>query len=192
MEPFVTLWHWTNPVWLEEYGGWESKDTAKRFLRFVEKVTSEFKEDVKCWFIFNEQNTFVGHGYVQANRPPQRKSLWRANKAVNNFIRAHKDGYKLIHSLDPKAQVGISHFAVFMKPYKNLWKNNILIRPLNYVRNWRFFEGMQGYYDFIGIQYYRLDLINLCGWGGTWGFIDRVAEGGWKNDLNWVLYPEGI
>jgi len=28
IEPFVTLWHWTNPLWLEEKGGCESKEFA--------------------------------------------------------------------------------------------------------------------------------------------------------------------
>ena len=26
MEPFVTLWHWTNPLWIHDIGGWENKN----------------------------------------------------------------------------------------------------------------------------------------------------------------------
>ena len=34
MEPFVTLWHWTNPLWISEIGGWENKKTIDISMLF--------------------------------------------------------------------------------------------------------------------------------------------------------------
>ena len=35
MEPFVTLWHFTNPLWLEEIGGVENNKFPSYFSRYV-------------------------------------------------------------------------------------------------------------------------------------------------------------
>ena len=38
LEPFLTLWHWTVPVWFHEMGGFEKRQNLKYFYRYVEKV----------------------------------------------------------------------------------------------------------------------------------------------------------
>jgi beta-glucosidase len=38
IEPMVTLHHFTNPVWLEEMGGWLNPNVVAYFTRYVEQV----------------------------------------------------------------------------------------------------------------------------------------------------------
>ncbi len=192
MEPFVTLWHWTNPTWIEtKYGNWENPEVGEKFLRFAERMVSEYQDLVTFWAIFNEPNTFVGRGYIQANRPPARRSIWRARHAIKNFNDTHKKVYTMIHRLQPNATVVLSHWFAFMRPYQNQWLARLIIPMLNHFRNGQFFGDLENYCDAIGVQFYRVDYIRVGGWG-SWGPVSPVPLGKWQNDLGWDLEPEAI
>ena len=38
IQPLLTLHQFSNPLWVEELGGWENVDTVRLYLDFVEKV----------------------------------------------------------------------------------------------------------------------------------------------------------
>lgn len=193
LEPFITLWHWTNPTWIETmYGNWENPVVGEKFLRFAERIVTEYQGLVTFWAIFNEPNTFVGRGYIQADRPPARRSIWRARKAIKNFNTTHKKTYSLIHRIQPNAVVILSHWFAFMRPYQNQWLARLVIPFLNYFRNDQFFHGLERFCDAIGVQFYRVDYIRVGGRGGTWGPVSPVALGQWQNDLGWDLEPGAI
>ncbi len=42
-EPFVTLWHWTNPLWIHDIGGPENKKFPLYFSRYAKYVDDELK-----------------------------------------------------------------------------------------------------------------------------------------------------
>src|SRR3989338_7255750 len=46
MEPFVTLWHWTLPLWLRNQGGWENKKTIQDFVLYAEKIVELLGEHI--------------------------------------------------------------------------------------------------------------------------------------------------
>lgn len=192
IEPLVTLWHWTNPVWVEtEYHNWENPVVGAKFERFAERMIREYHDLAHHWAIFNEPNTFVGRGYVTANRPPMRRSLWRSWRAIRNFNRTHKRIYTMIHKLQPEATVILSHWFAFMRPYRDQWIARLIIPILNYFRNGQFFRGLERYSDAIGVQFYRVDYIRVGGWG-AWGPVAPVPLGEWQNDLGWDLEPAAI
>ena len=194
MTPFVTLWHWTDPLWITKKGGWENKETVSHFLRYVEKITQSFcSDEVKIWMPLNEPGTFIGMGYVQGLFPPNVKSLFRANRAFKNLMRAYRESYRIIHARHTGAEVGISHYAIYMEPYKNKFLNRIITPIIDYIRNWRFLDSVKDTNDFIGIQYYHRDNIDITFNGsGKWGLINTKNLHLWINDLNWDMYPEGI
>ncbi|MEK7614349.1 MAG: glycoside hydrolase family 1 protein [Patescibacteria group bacterium] len=194
LEPFVTLWHWTNPLWVSKDGGWENKKTTARFLRYAERITKEYKNLVKFWMPLNEPGTYIGMGYLQGAFPPQKKlGLFSANCAFKNLMSAYGKTYHLIHKQNPDASVGISHYAVYMLPYKNHIWNKLLVKVLDYIRNWRFLDSINDTNDFIGIQYYHTDNIKWSPFfDGKWGFIDTKNSNSWTTDVGWDIYPEGI
>ncbi len=192
IEPVLTLWHWTNPTWVEtKYNNWENPIVGEKFLRFAERMVSEYQNLVHYWAIFNEPNTFVGRGYILADRPPARKSFWSARRAIKNFNHTHKKVYARIHELQPEAIVILSHWFAFMRPYKNQWLGRLVIPLLNYFRNGQFFHGLEKYCDAIGVQFYRVDYIRVGGWG-AWGPVSPVPLGKWQNDLGWDMEPGAI
>jgi beta-glucosidase len=74
VEPFVTLWHWTTPLWLAEKGGWESKEIVNYFSRYAEKIVSTFKNEVKFWLTINEPEIYTAQSYLKGAWPPQKTS----------------------------------------------------------------------------------------------------------------------
>jgi beta-glucosidase len=194
LEPFVTLWHWTNPTWISDDRGWENKKTVAKFLRYVERITHEYKNIVNFWMPLSEPGTYIGMSYIQGAFPPQKRlSLFSANRAFKNLMSAYRQTYRLIHSNNPEAKVGMSHYAVYMFPYKNRIWNNVLVKILDYIRNWRFLDSVNDTNDFIGIQYYHTDNIKFSPFmNGKWGFIDTRNKNSWVTDIGWDIYPEGI
>lgn len=194
IEPFVTLWHWTNPVWIAEKGGWENRDTIRYFLRYADRVALEYKDLVKFWMPLNEPGTFIGMGYVQGAFPPQKRlALFTANRVFKNLMRAYRQSYRIIHEHAPDALVGLSHYAACTLPYENKPWNKVLAKIIDYVRNWRFLDSIDDTNDFIGIQFYHTDHIKLTPlWNGRWGLIDVKNPNTWTTDMGWDVYPEGL
>ena len=194
LEPMVTLWWWTNPVWIEKNGGWENKETIKYFLRYVEKITKELKkEGVKLWIPGNEPGTYVGMSFIKGEHPPMVKNIWRANKVFKNILRAFDLAYDTIYSHQSNAQVGLSHYARFVQPKTNSVFDKLATKILDYVKNWRFLEVCKKY-DFIGIQYYRANTEKITFKNadilGIVKETDDVTD--WLSDMGWCVYPEGI
>jgi len=194
MEPMITLWWWTNPLWVMAKGGWHKKETLEAYIKYVERVVDEFKnEGIHFWQPLNEPGTAIGMGYVKGLHPPGISSLYKANKAFANLMEGYRRAYDLIHQKIPGASVGISHYARYMMPYKNLWWNKVLVQILDYVRNWRFLDSLKERLDFIGIQYYRTSVIRLDffkkGYIGPIHEIDNFTK---MTDMGWSMFPEGI
>lgn len=194
MEPMITLWWWTNPLWIENIGGWDNKKTKQYFLEYIERIIKEFKsEGVKLWIPGNEPGTYIGMAYVRGEHPPMVKNLWRANKAFKNILAAFDDAYDIIHSLQPNAQVGLSHYARFMAPKTSGFIDVYATKLLDYIKNWRFLETCKKY-DFIGIQYYRANSVEIkFSKNNIWGPIKEEDDiSNWRSDMDWCVYPEGI
>ncbi len=133
IEPFVTLWHWTLPVWVAKQGGWENKKTIDNFARYAEKIVKSYPK-VKFWITLNEPDFFALNGYLLGIRPPQRKSIFKFFRVLNNLARAHNKAYEIIHAWEFGFQVGIVHNDIYF--------------------NW-FLNKISKHQDFIGLDYYQ-------------------------------------
>src|SRR5204862_494597 len=64
IEPMVTLWHFTNPVWFAKKGGFINLHSAKYFQRYVKYVVDNLKDRVGLWITFNEPGVYIGASYL--------------------------------------------------------------------------------------------------------------------------------
>lgn len=183
MEPFVTLWHWTQPIWIADIGGWENKKTIGHFLRFVEKIVSEFKDEVKFWIVLNEPNIYTGFGFIKGSHPPGKKNVFKALKVYLNLLKTQKRAYKIIHDIDQDAQVGIANsFMYFEAQNKNII-SGIIKNIADYFWNSWFVYKLGNNLDFIGCNYYTRHLI---------GIGEKKVKTGEVTDLGWEIFPQGI
>ena len=89
MTPMVTLHHFTDPIWLEEKGGWESREVVGYFEKFVRKTVEALKPYVTWWCTINEPNVLAASAYASNLFPPGRHNLNAAFRVMANQTRAH-------------------------------------------------------------------------------------------------------
>ncbi|MCX6806729.1 MAG: glycoside hydrolase family 1 protein [Candidatus Berkelbacteria bacterium] len=182
IEPFVTLWHWTLPLWLPEKGGFARKNSIDYFARYVEKIVSSI-EGVKFWITINEPDVYASKSYLVGDWPPQKQNIFLAWRVIKNLIKAHKRAYEIIKEINPGLQVGIAKHNIYFEAYKNKLFNRFLKKGADWVWNYYILNKIGSYQDFIGLNYYLHNRIN-------WGF--NKNENLKVSDLGWELYPEGI
>ncbi len=194
VEPFVTLWHWTLPLWVRDIGGWENEKTIEYFTRYAAKIVEALGSEVKFWIPINEPTIYVGMSYIIGVFPPQVKKYLRGNKVLKNLIEGHCRVYKLIHEkFGQSAMVGSSHNLHFHMPYRKWHLADIILTKLiSYFRDTRSLKWSRDYQDFIGLNYYYRDTVKFVFGGGRFGLIDIKNPNKKVSDLGWDLYPEGV
>jgi beta-glucosidase len=202
IEPVVTLHHFTNPVWFADLGGWENKKAADLFLRYSEYVVRALAGHVRYWITLNEPTIYFSHAYILGVWPPQKKSLWKARVVEKYLALAHIKTYRLIHEIYKRLDLSTpavsiaQHMQAFV-PCTPSIKN----RFAAFLRHQWFNLGLIDTFvrhkalDFIGLNYYSRQLVELEKWGLRNLAVDVCKSGHHpvkKNSLGWDIYPEGL
>ena len=211
IEPMITLWHFTNPVWFAKKQGFINLDSPKYFTRYVKYVVQNLPE-VKLWITFNEPDVYTGWSYVGGKWPPQHKSIAEGLKVYKNISRAHVVAYKEIKEIYNNSPADFSSFEVEPQRFSEvrprdeamshnikigivvsntfsvsgkIWYQKIIGEIFNYFRNLYFLKKTFPHYDFIGLNYYHIDR-RVPGSSLAFPIQD------WMPDVKWEIYPEGI
>lgn len=183
IEPFVTLWHWTLPVWFAREGGFRNSKNIKYFLRFVKKITIELKDDVRFFVTLNEPEIYAMNSYLRGIWPPRKRGAVNFYKTINNLVLAHIGSYSLIKKYAPHAQVGIAKNNSYFEIGKPNLNNKILVGFAKKYWNDYFLDKIASYQDFIGLNYYFRNRVD------GWFYKNKNVR---TSDLGWDLYPQGI
>lgn len=183
IEPFVTLWHWTMPIWFVEKGAFEKQENIKYFIAFCEYIASEFKDEITFWITLNEPLVYTKISYIEGRWPPQKKNLLSFFRVSQNLIKAHKTAYYVIKNIHPKSHVGIAHNMGFFELKNDNFINQVLKRFGEWRKNFSFLNAIQHHQDFIGFNYYSHYSVDF-------GFAKISTQK--KSDMGWSLYPPGI
>ena len=183
IETFVTLWHYPVPLWLRDFGGWQSEKIEKYFCRYAEKIVTEFKNEVVFWTTMNEPDIYCGYSYLNGKFPPNKKNPLAYWRALNRMIKVHRLVYKKIKAISPEAQIGVSKHNIYFEAYRGRLVNVIFKKIADWWWNFYFLNKIKNYQDFIGLNHYRRNLIN-------YGF--NKNENKVVSDFGWELYPSSI
>ena len=183
IEPVLTIWHWTLPVWFTAMGGFEKKENIKYFERYASKIVEEF--NVKYIIILNEPNSYTFFSYQFGIWPPEVKSSLMTIKVYYHFALAHKAVYKIIKQNKSDALVGIAANIFDAKPTSpHNPINAIEISLGNYINNWWFLNRVKNQLDFIGLNYYFTNY-------NDWKLQSKNPESP-VNDMGWYMDPGNI
>ncbi len=167
MTTFVTLHHFTNPLWLSRLGGWEKAVALQHWLRYVRYCVTHFGDLVDFWVTVNEPTVYAGNGWLKKRWPPQKQSRWLVWQVLRHLAQAHSLAYSEIHRHLPLARVGAAnHLIAFGDDRRRaFWFNHYFLR------------ATRGTHDFLGVNYYFPAVQN---WQGP------------NSDLGWPIYAAGL
>ncbi|MCS7244677.1 MAG: family 1 glycosylhydrolase [candidate division WOR-3 bacterium] len=183
IEPIVTLWHFSNPIWFYNKGGWLRKENIGYFLDFVELISKYF-QDIRYFIILNEPNVYSFKSYVEGSWPPCEKSIKKALITLNNLSKAYIKAYQILKN--SKRLLSVAQNLVIFRPYKLYNPINVISSFLNdKLYNFLFLDKVKKYLDFIGINYYTRVFVKFFS-----NFVYKKDRD--KNCLGWEVYPKGI
>ncbi|MBI4050286.1 MAG: glycoside hydrolase family 1 protein [Candidatus Doudnabacteria bacterium] len=186
---FVTLHHFTNPVWVARQGGWSAKKTIQNFADYVAKIAQSLGHLIDFWVTINEPNVYADLAYLRGRWPPFRKNFFLAWRAYRNLLLAHEAAYRVIHSYYPMAAVGFAqNFS-----WREAAAENVLERLIIKLLNWLTFEYpyRRTSNDFLGVNHYMdIHLRLRLSWRGVQFEFGRHP--GPATERGWAIHPHAI
>lgn len=216
IEPVVTLFHYTFPLWMAKKGGWESNELEDHFLRYVTRMAAEFGDLVRWWITINEPVVQAYKGWLLGQWPPGKSEDFPgAIKVVRRMMRSHVKAYHAIHEHRPDAMVSVAkHLLAFSPCDPDRFSDRISVRIREYLFNGLLLDALHtgvmrvpGLFwerlpsgrtlDFIGINYYTRDFVHNTGLDFPGMLGNACPTGhhrhiGKRNSLGWEVYPEGL
>lgn len=204
---FVTVHHFTIPLWFEQKGGFLKRKNLKHFEYYCDIIAKNFPE-VEFWNTINEPGVLPLMGYMSKEFPPGKRSLLAFSRVYNNILRAHGIAYHKLKEENPKSQVGIVKNVpyFYQKFYNKFWKKWV-VSLFDNVYNQTFFnllnngrisinplireKWLKGTSDFFGINYYDA-LYFKFKFGIPYGMDFMLPEDTRITQMGWGIHPNGL
>ncbi len=107
IKPFVTLYHWDLPQYLEDQGGWLNRDTAFKFRDYASVVVKAFGDRVHSYATLNEPFCSAFLGYEVGVHAPGIKGKEYGKKAAHHLLLAHGLAMQVLNEKSPNTLNGI-------------------------------------------------------------------------------------
>jgi beta-glucosidase len=183
IEPFVTLWHWTLPLWVANKGGIRAGDFPALFGRYTEKMVRTFGDTAQFWITLNEPDVNAAQAYFRGDWPPGKRGILNYFSASRSLIAAHKQSFAVIKKYSPRAQVGIAKHNIWFEAVDGTVRNRFLKKIADVTWNHWFLRKIADTQDFIGLNHYNHHRID--GWFSK-------NENKIQTDFGWEYYPESL
>ena len=210
IEPMVTLWHFSNPLWLVEQGDFNNEAVVERFRRYAAEVVARLGDLVPIWITLNEPVVYIFMRYLDGSFPPAgQPGLSAARTAALNLLRCHAAAYHEIKSRYPEALVSVAKsMQIFEAPpdgsaldrwwakrigkiYNHAWLQAMATGRAPWLAGRGRITHLSNSFDFIGINYYTRYLVRFPPPKGVieqdWGSGVTVSDGGYGE-----VYPYGL
>ena len=180
MNPVLALWHFTNPVWFADQGGWTNPRAVDQFSRYAQKAIAAFGDLVDVWAPFNEPMPYLTMRYLwnwgAMPGGPALYDLAGLRSALTNMVIAHAAFYDAVkqarptatvvlinaifpaHPVDPDAPAHAQAAARFDKVYNRLFADAVIDGRLDREGLGKTVpavdEHLRGKVDVFGVNYY--------------------------------------
>lgn len=187
IEPVLTLFHFTVPVWFSEMGGFEKRSNSKYFIRFAEKILTELGGDIRYVITINEPEVYAFESYHLGHWPPGVQSKRAALTVLRNLISVHNQTAKIIHSLHSRYKVSIAKNSNYFYPGDDAVLSVKSAQAMQYGQDDYVLKRVVKQCDFLAVNYYFSH--RVYGYR-THNPNERVSDMGWDMapaDLEFVL-----
>jgi beta-glucosidase len=220
IEPWITLYHWDLPQYLQDAGGWTSRDTVAAFVEFADVVTRRLGGRVKHWITHNEPWCTAIHGNLDGMHAPGLKDVPTALQVCHNVLVSHGLALRVIRANVPGAQVGIALSLHPVRPASDSAADLAAAARHDAFRNRWFLDALygRGYpeeplrllgaaapriqagdmeaiaepTDFLGVNYYFPEVVRDDPAGGFLRTSVVHPEGRERTGFGWEVAPAGL
>lgn len=183
IEPVVTLFHFTLPVWFAARGGFEKRSNVSYFVRFAEKIVSELGTSVRFVITVNEPTIYATESYLHHRWPPQQSSKLLMRRVLLNLAHAHNKAADAIRALNRRYRVSVAHNSAYFYAGDDAWLSRKSTDVMQYFHDDYFLKKVVKRCDFLGINYYFSNRV--------YGY--RVHNPDERiSDMGWDLSPANI
>lgn len=140
IQPVVTLYHFDLPLPLaEKYNGFASRKVVDLFDRYVRTVFERYRDKVKYWLTFNEQNLVLTHTDLWGVKldGAENEEALRYQVTHNAFI-AHAKAVKALHEIVPGGKM--AGMVTYMTTYP------VTCKPEDAIANMKAKELLNDFY----------------------------------------------
>lgn len=183
IEPVMTLFHFTLPLWFAEKGGFEKRSNISYFERYAEKVIEELGINVRYIITINEPNVYAARSYYQGAWPPNVQSKWKMLVVLQNLAAAHKRVAKRIHELKPRTKVSVAYHTGYFYAGDDALLSRFTASLLQWGHDDFFLRKVAKHCDFLGVNYYLSYRV--------YGYRVHNPEQA-HSDLGWDVSPDNI
>lgn len=184
LEPVVTLFHFTLPVWFVKKGGFELRANVKYFTRFAEKIISELGSSVRLVITVNEPTVYMYYSYVSGEFPPGQTNKLKGWRVLNNLARAHNETAKLLHKINRRYKVSVAHNSTYFYAGDDALLSRKTTDFLQYWNDDYFLRKVVKQCDFLGVNFYFSNRV--------YGNRVHNDESLPVSDMGWTLNPADI
>jgi len=214
IRPMITLHHFTNPLWLNQFGCWQTPATVERFDRYVTKAVESFGDLCDLWCTINEPSVYALYNLIRGKNMMTGGDPRVYFRVIYHMLKGHARAYATIHQLQPEAQVGLAQNMVAWYPanprnWLDVQATRVMARIFSdatlealQTGHWRPLIGprkmipeLVGTLDWIGMNYYQRFDVRFAPFrsprtfGLTWGPRADHPHG----PPNWgEFYPQGM
>lgn len=213
IEPMLTLLHFTLPLWLAERGGLVAAEFPQRLEAFAAEAGRRLGSHVRLWCTVNEPNVQMLYGYVTGQWPPGLRDRSLATRAFASLLLGHALAARALRSTSANARIGAAVHLVLAEPLRRWWPpDRLAAGVVERGFNWPFYDAirdgvirlrlpgyprleqplaeLQGSADFVGINYYRRNLVGFDPFSP--GFAGLHQGPGLRSDAGLEMHPAGL
>ena len=108
IQPWLTLYHWDLPQWLEDLGGWSNRDVADRMTEYALALHDRLGDRVRHWSTLNEPWCSAFLGYAGGQHAPGRQEPQAAVSAMHHLLLAHGRTARALRAVDRDITLGLT------------------------------------------------------------------------------------
>lgn len=221
IRPFLTLYHWELPQYLQDNGGWENRRTIGNFVDFTQTVARALGDRVKDFVVMNEPMIFLTLGNLLGLHAPGKRSLGGFLSASHHVLLAQAEAARVLRAEVPDANIGTTISATAVYPASERPRDHLAARRFDTLYNTLYLEPVlgRGYptahlpvlrriekyirpgdlemlqfdFDFWGLNTYTRKVVRYSALVPWihWSELPNPRNAR-ENSMRWEIFPQGI
>ncbi|HUU27250.1 MAG TPA: glycoside hydrolase family 1 protein [archaeon] len=204
---FLTLHHFTEPVWFFKQGSFSRPGAEQDFAAYCERCALEYGDLVDFWITYNEPQVAL-MGWLWGVMPPGKRDLELACRVLAGQLKGHAAACSAIKGASAQGQVGIVMTTSEFQPHR---VGDFLDQLFCELYDWLWTEGhlralatgrisfpwigedeivphLAGSLDWLGLNYY----CDLRANSRSQRKTTKVIPGERVTEMGWSWNPEGF